>query len=63
MDESEKYVEMCVILGDIVFGLRQNGYEISRENLIKICANKRLSSPNELQADCYQQIIGKLSGA
>jgi len=36
MDESEKYAEMCVILGDVVFGLRQNGYEISRENLIKV---------------------------
>lgn len=61
MDESEKYAEMCVILGDVVFGLRKNGYEISRENLIKVFASKRLSCSNEREAECYHNIIGKLS--
>lgn len=63
MDESEKYTEMCVILGDVVFGLRQNGYEVSRENLIKVFANKRMYCVNEREAECYQSIINKLSDA
>ncbi|MFF6013238.1 DUF2767 family protein [Rahnella sp. R3(2024)] len=63
MDESEKYAEMCVILGDVVFGLRQNGYEISRENLIKVFANKRMHCVSEREAECYQSIINKLSDA
>ena len=63
MKKSVKYAEMCAIVGEAVFGLRQNGSEISRENLIKVCANKRLSCPNELEAECYQQIIGKLTDA
>lgn len=46
MDESEKYAEMCVRLGDVVFGLRHNGYEISRENLIKVFANNRMHCVN-----------------
>ena len=57
MDESEKYAEICVILGDVVFGLRQNGCEISRENLIEVLANKKLSCSNEREAECYQEII------
>ena len=61
MDESEKYAEMCVRLGDVVFGLRQNGYEISRENLIKVFANNRMHCVNAWEAECYQSIINKLS--
>jgi hypothetical protein len=52
-----------VILGDVVFGLCQNGYEISRENLIKVFANKRMHCVNEREAECYQSIINKLSDA
>lgn len=63
MDESKKYAEMCVILGDVVFGLRQNGYEVSRENLINVFANKRMHCVNEREAECYQSIINKLSDA
>lgn len=54
---------MCMILGDVVFTLRQNGYEISRENLIKVFANKRIGSYNEREAELFLEIIGKLSDA
>jgi len=63
MDQSEKYAEMCVILGDVVFGLRSHGYEISRENLIKVFVNKRSNCANERESECYQSIINKLSDA
>ncbi len=63
MGESEKYAEMCVILGDVVFGLRQNGYEISRKNLIKVFANKCMHLVNECEDECYKSIINKLSDA
>lgn len=63
MEQSEKYAEMCVILGDVVFGLRTNGYEISRENLIKVFSSKHSGCNNEREAECYQSIINKLSDA
>lgn len=54
----------CVwFLGDVVFGLRQNGYEISRKNLIKVFANKRMHLVNECEDECYKSIINKLSDA
>ena len=52
---------MCMILGDVVFGLRQNGYEISRESLIQVFANKRHDSYNEREAELFLEIISKLS--
>ena len=63
MDESKMYAKMCMILGDVVFGLRKSGYEISRENLIKFFANKRMHCTNDREAECYQSIINKLSDA
>ena len=63
MEQSEKYAEMCVILGDVVFGLRSHGYEISRENLITAFASRRQNCDSEREAECYQSIINKLSDA
>ena len=63
MKQPERYAEMCMILGDVVFTLRQNGYEISRENLIKVFANKRIGSYNQREAELFLEIIGKLSDA
>ena len=54
---------MCVILGDVVFGLRSHGYEISRENLITAFASRRQNCDSEREAECYQSIINKLSDA
>lgn len=61
MKHQERYDEMCMILGDVVFGLRQNGYEISRENLIKVFSHKRTGSYNERDSELFLDIIGKLS--
>ena len=61
MKQPERYAEMCMILGDVVFGLRQNGYEISRESLIQVFANKRHDSYNEREAELFLEIISKLS--